>query len=351
MSHKIAAALLTFLVFWSFSLLSLPKAQANVLFEGWFEVYKGSKKIGFVVERYDFADGKFKATYYLKTNADGNNVTESVKAFAKSDLSPLSYAYTTKVGDSVKIIDAKFKGETENLEIFDGKKKTKTTKKIKKGTFLSQFLMYLILQQPGGLSVGKDYSYYAIAEEDGDTYKGDAFIKSKEPVKGKDAFKILNEFKGEKFFSWATDKGEPLLTRSPENNIEVRFADSREEATKGMLVKLNDIQLLFGTVPGEKGGLSAKPEDDSNMKAGGDKKLPVKSNSAPKGTSPTDSQPGSQSDSNSLPNPGQGVEIKGVKPPPSSSDAATPEKVYKNVDGNDVKTPVEKMPQQPPPGN
>ena len=49
------------------ALLTGPQSFANTLFEGWFEVFIGEKKVGFLVERYEFADNKFKATKYLKT--------------------------------------------------------------------------------------------------------------------------------------------------------------------------------------------------------------------------------------------------------------------------------------------
>ncbi|MCC6276842.1 MAG: hypothetical protein IT289_02875 [Oligoflexia bacterium] len=226
-------------------------ASGKVLFEGWFDVYLGAKKVGYSVQRYEFGDGKFKAVTYLKTNAEGGNITESLKAFSAPDLKPISYSYTSKAGDAVKLVDATFKGESMTLKINDGKAEKKEAKKIKKGTFLSTFLLYLMMSQENGLSVGKNYAYYAIAEEDGTTQNGKALVSGKEKVKGKEALKVLNEFKGDRFFSFVTPTGEFLLTRNPTNNIEMRRADSQEAATKDFTVDKSSLKLLFGTLPGD----------------------------------------------------------------------------------------------------
>ena len=62
----------------------------------------------------------------------------------------------------------------------------KETKKIKKGTFLSTFLLYLIMQdKSGGLKLDNSYLYNAIAEEEGVAYTGQALVSSREKIKGK----------------------------------------------------------------------------------------------------------------------------------------------------------------------
>ncbi len=241
--NKIAAALL--LIF------ATSLVQANVLNEGWYEIYQGSKKIGFLVERYEFTSNKFKAVTYMKIVSGGVTSTESLKAFAGNDLKPLNYAYTLKDGDTIKVIDATFTDMKMNLKVNDGSKEIKETKLIKKGTFLSTFLIYMILSQKDGLSKGKDYSYNAIAEEDGKAYTGNAKVTSLEKVQGKDAYKILNKFKDSSFFSWLTPKGEFLLTRDPDKNIEARVSDGMKIAVGDMGVNLADLKLLFGTLPGD----------------------------------------------------------------------------------------------------
>lgn len=254
MKNLIAKFLITAILLFSMT------ASANVLFEGWFEVFVGAKKVGFLVERYEFTNNKFKAVTYLKTNSDGNDVTESLKAFSGADLKPLNYSYTSKAGKEVKVIDATFTGEKMNLKIHNGKNETKKTKLIKKGTFLSTFLLYMILNQKEGLSEGKSYTYSAIAEEDGTAYMGTANITKLEKVKGKEAYKILNKFKDQSFFSWVTPKGEFLIVRNPDSNIDVRFAETQEQATEGMNPNLKDLKLLFGKLPGEDG----KPKEPSS---------------------------------------------------------------------------------------
>jgi hypothetical protein len=276
-------------------------AAPTILFEGWFSILLGTKKIGYSVERYEFKDNKFYATTYLKTNAEGSNVTESLKAVSAPDLTPISYQYTSKVGDDIKVIDASFKADTMTLNTDDGKKKSKETKRFKKGTFLSCMLMYLILSQKSGLKVGNDFKYNAIAEEEGTAYTGSVLVKNEEPVKGRASFRLLNEFKGEKYLSWVTAKGETLLTRQPDKNIDVRFADSKDDATENFSVNNKDLEILFGKIPGDAGKETPK---------GAPKKTPKKTApTAPPAASAAPAAPPSQ----------EPVEIKGVPPPPPTS--------------------------------
>jgi hypothetical protein len=266
-------------------------AAPSLLFEGWFQVLLGSKKIGYLVERYEFKDGKFNVITYLKTNADGSNVTESLKGVSGGDLTPISYQYTSKVGDKIKLIDATVKGDTMTLNIVDGDKKTQTTKRFKKGTFLSSMLIYLVLSQKNGLKVGNDFKYNAIAEEEGTAYTGSVLIKNQEPVRGKPATRLINEFKGEKFLTWVTPRGETLLVRQPDNNIDVRFAESKADATEGIPVNNKDLELLFGKIPGD--SAPAKPTKTSRK---AEKEAASSASPAPAATQPS-------------------VEIKGVTPP------------------------------------
>ncbi|MDZ4678221.1 MAG: hypothetical protein SGI74_12020 [Oligoflexia bacterium] len=296
-----------FIIFLSF--LFSFNANANTLFEGWFEVYLGAKKIGYMTERFEFADKKFKATTYLKTNAEGGSITESLKAFAGPDLTPLNYSYTSKSGEEIKIIDATFKGELMTLKINDGKSDKKETKRIKKGTFLSSFLLYLIFQN-GGLSVGKNFTYSAIAEEDGSAHIGKAAITSKEKIKDKETYKILNSFKGDKYFTWATAKGEIVLSRAPEKNIDVRFVASQAEATKGFMVNNTDLKLLFGKIPGETS--TEIPTEETTLETqAADKKKRL-----------TPTEPSGPAGKKAGVPAGEGLMIKGV--PPTSAPLTTP---------------------------
>jgi hypothetical protein len=310
-----------------FIFLAGTLASANTLFEGWFEIYRGTKKVGFLVERFEFVNNQFRVTKYLKTNAEGANITESLKAYSAPDLGPIKYAYTNKTGDDVKIIDANFKGDMMTLETFDGKTKSKQSKRFKKGTFLSEFLIYLILSQKDGLQVGKSYTYSAIAEEDGTVATGNSLVKDEETIKGKKVYRILNDFKGQKYFSWYTAKGEPVLNRSPEANMEVRLADSQAQATEGLVAKLNDLKLLFGSLPGESAAVSdapvqvkddvkgVKPDDADTTVEDADKASDKKLEDKKKKLFEKHSVKPSKSAG--VPG-GQGIEIKGAKPPTSN---------------------------------
>jgi len=291
--------LVIFSVLWAQTSMA---ATPSLLFEGWFQVLLGSKKIGYLVERYEFKDGKFLVTTYLKTNADGNNVTESLKGVSGGDLTPISYQYTSKVGDKIKLIDATVKGDTMTLTILDGSKKTQTTKRFKKGTFLSSMLIYLVLSQKNGLKVGNDFKYNAIAEEEGTAYTGSILVKNQEPVRGKPATRLINEFKGDKYITWVTARGETLLTRQPDRNVDVRFAETKAEATEGLTVNNKDLELLFGKIPGDAATPAATPSKKSTP---GKKATPA--------AEPDDSTTASPS---AAPNATQApVEIKGVPPP------------------------------------
>jgi len=304
--------------------------KSTVLHEGWYTVTLAGQKVGYFTEKYEFTpEGKFKATTYLKTNAIGGNLTQSLKAFSKSDLTPLNYAYTSKIENDIKVIDATFKSDTMNLRIIENGKESKRSAKIKKGTFLSTFLLYLILQQKNGLSIGKDYAYSGIAEEDGTISTGSAYIKSLDKVDGQESFKILNEFKGQKFFSWVTPRGTILMTRMPAESLEVKIAANKADATKNMMVNERELSLLFGSSSNEPGAAAdkaaeKKAEEGMNLKAGAakpeasaspavteqpDKK--ISDDKKKKLFKPGKPQKGMKGDSVPA---GQGVEIKGVKP-------------------------------------
>jgi uncharacterized protein Veg len=259
-------------------ILNSSYVLGSTLHEGWYEVFLDGKKIGFMAERFEFTSDKFKAVTYMKIKNAGVTSIESLKAFSKNDLSPLNYAYTLKDGDTVKTIDATFTGSKMNLKINDGKKTKKETKVLKKGTFLSTFLLYMIMSKKDGLTTGKDYSYFAVAEEEGKAYAGNAKVTSLDKVKGKEAYKVLNKFKGDSFFSWVTSKGEFLLTRNPDKNLELRIADNMKTATENLGANLEDLKLLFGKLPGESGGeadgkadekAAGKPENKAESKSEG----------------------------------------------------------------------------------
>jgi len=226
-------------------------AQADVWFEGYSRVLSGGVQVGFIINKYEF-DAKKKqitSTYLFKTNELGGNITESLKAVAKDDFTPVSYEFTTLAAGVPKLIDAKFTKGKMTGTIKEGSKITKINRDMPKGAFLSTFLVYVMLKGPKGLAPDVKYDYQAIAEEDGTFVKGTAFVKSQEELSGIKVFKILNEFKGVKFIAYSTEKGEVLSTKSPVQSIATELVPQSTMATNGQAVPTSLMQALFGEVP------------------------------------------------------------------------------------------------------
>lgn len=258
--------------------LSATSSSAEVMFEGYSIIRSGNKAIGYTIQRYELDAKKklFTSTSFLKTNADGGNLTESIKAVANDKFQPVSYQYVNKIGDKVKMIDTKFANDKMTGTVTDGKSPMPIKIDVKKGTFLSTFLIYLMLQN--GLKVDKKFVYSAIAEEDGAVYTGEALVKSEEDYKGQKAFKVVNTFKGTEFVSFVTPKGEVLGTSSPLQNLATELMGNPNEATKGFQVPADTLKILYGAVPTGKvnvlasklnvlqGGASesASPEDETS---------------------------------------------------------------------------------------
>lgn len=261
-------------------LVAAGNVQADTLFEGWYRVLSAGQHVGYVVQRYE-VDPKtriFTSTYFLKTNAFGNEVTEAVRAKAAENLTPISYQYTSKVGKKTKVIDAVFEGgmpakkptktkskidkTPDGLRIVatvsDDGKVQKIDKVFPKGTFLSTFLVYLMLQNKEGIKVGNNYEYHAIAEEDGEAYNGKAFIKETAKQNGVEVFKILNTFKNIQFINHATAKGEVTYTKTPVLHLVSELATSADDARKSITLEEKSIRTLFGAVPGN-GTLASSP--------------------------------------------------------------------------------------------
>lgn len=238
------------LLFIGIFLLALSRAvSAEVMFEGYSIVRVGSKAVGYAIQRYEF-DGKkkkFIATSFLKTNEDGGNITESLKAEANDKFQPLSFQYVTKTGGGAKMIDSKFVKDNMVATVTNGQTKNTLKIPVKKGVFLSTFLGYLMLQN--GYKVDKKFTYSAIAEEDGQAYTGEAAIEAEAEVKGHKVFKIKNTFKGSEFISQVTPKGEILATNSSLQGVSTELVASASEATKGFTVPSDTLKILFGTVP------------------------------------------------------------------------------------------------------
>lgn len=241
--------------------------QADAIFEGYYKVISGGVSVGYVIQRYEYNAKKkqFKAISLLKTNTLGGNITESLVAKATNSFTPISYQYTGKTGDKLSTIDATFNKNVMKAVVSDGKIANTVTKKLPKGTFLSTFLAYLMLNK--GYAVGKKFDYSAISEEDGEPYNGQAMVHSEVVAKGQKGFKILNKFKGVRFVAYINRKAEVIKTKSPLQQISTELVATPAEATKGHTVPHKIIRKLFGHIPlGQVNTLSNGGKKDSKKK-------------------------------------------------------------------------------------
>ena len=232
----------------------------EVMFEGYYRIELENKPIGYSILRFAFdsTTNTFEATSFLRAKFGGKMVQESLKAKATDKFQPVAYQYTSEVGNDVKMIDATFKGDEMKLKINDAKKLRNETYKIPKGTFLSSFLPYLLLQQK--LELNEAFKYSAVAEEDGNSFWGKAWLQKKESKPGFEVFTIVNKFRGEEFLSEMaivrdaknTEKnvrGEVFATSSPPKNISIRLVSTPAQATEGQMVPNKTLLTLFGGVP------------------------------------------------------------------------------------------------------
>ncbi|MNJ91195.1 hypothetical protein D3C87_88420 [compost metagenome] len=247
-------------------------AHADTLFEGYSKIVSGDKHIGYIITRYEFDNKKkqFISTYFLKTTGGGADITESLKAYADPELAPISYEYTTVVGKDTKTIDAKFKNGNMSAVIKSGKQVNRIEKKIPKGTFLSTFLVYLMLKSKEGLKSETKYEYQAIAEEEASIQKGQALVGKEEKFNGYKAFKILNTFKDTKFLSYVNERGEVLGTNAMGQGISTELVANPNDATAGIPVSTTLLKAIFGSVPA---GLTNIVSEDSKAKS--DVKVPA----------------------------------------------------------------------------
>lgn len=311
-THFIHRILLVATVLWSGS------SSAGVLFEGYSKVMLDNTHVGYVVQRYEFDPAKkeFSASYFLKTNEVGGNITESLKARATASFKPISYQFTELIGDKHRTIDAQFKGDTMTAKINENGQPKTLQKKLPQGAFLSSFLAYVMLQGKEGIKTGAKYTYNAVAEEDGGIYSGEAYVKGEETISGLNAFKVLNTFKGVQFVSYSTFKGEIIATRSPVQKLSTELVSSIREATGSLSLNTNTLSQIFGALPkglenpvARRSGAADTPAA-VDTKAQEQKKKTLETPPAPsEGSSKKEGVPG-----------GQGIIIKGspTQPDPTS---------------------------------
>ena len=237
-----------------------PRANASILFEGYSKVLLSGAHVGFVIERYEFDENKkeFVTAYILKTTTASGSVMESLRARSSAALQPISYNYTSLAGKEATSIDATFKGEEMTMVSRTGNAVKTSKKKIKKGVFLSRFLVYLMLQSKEGIKTGAKYAYEAIAEEDGGVYPGEAFVQGREDVGGESTFKLLSKFKGTQFVGLVTPKGEVLANRSPSLGLASELVADPKDALGGQSISPSTLKMVFGGTPEGKENVIAR---------------------------------------------------------------------------------------------
>ncbi|WP_413289342.1 hypothetical protein [Bdellovibrio sp. HCB337] len=248
------------LMFVALFVFSFSRAQAEVLFEGYSKILSNGAPIGYTISKYEFdaKSKKFISTYFLKTAGQGMEITESLKAYANEELGPISYAYTSIVGKETKTIDAKFTGLKMNATVKAGGKTQTIRKDLPKGTFLSTFLVYLMLKSKDGLKTDANYDYQAIAEEDAEVYKGQASVGKEEAFLGLKAFKVQNKFKDVRFVSFVNERGEALGTSSASQGVSTELVADPSQATNGFPTSATILKSLFGEVPAGKTNMLTK---------------------------------------------------------------------------------------------
>lgn len=255
MKHTLASWL------WSFVLMStlmphLAAAKTKTLFEGYYKVLSSNQHVGYYIQRYELDEQKkqFISTYFLRTNAKGGNISESLKAYANQSLKPIKYQYTSLQGKEAKTIDANMRTNQRGQKVLqvktnDNGKLLVTEKSLDKGTFFSTFLIYLLLQGKKGITPGVKYQFQAVAEEDAKAYHGEVFIQSEEKKMGLDTYKTLYTFKKTQFVNFINSAGESILSISPALGVEGRLVKNPDEATANMPMNKKTIELLFGSMP------------------------------------------------------------------------------------------------------
>lgn len=270
-------------------------AARDVLFEGYHKVLSGKQHVGYTVSRYEYDQiaKKFYATIFVKFGALAGNAMESIKAVSDQNMSPLNYEYTTLVIDSgkqsTKKITATFKpfkltkkeqskiqktlksGETVPKEMLkmtatvdENGKITKVIDDLPRGTFLSYFLVYLMLKSKTGIQTDSKYDYQAIAEEKPKLVDGVAIVRNEEEHLGVKTYVVENKFSDQKFISYVTDKGHVIGVVNPSQSIETQLVAKPSEAIGEFTVPSLIMKNLFGEVPlGVTNIISAKLKEEA----------------------------------------------------------------------------------------
>jgi hypothetical protein len=237
-------------------ILFASPAFADIIFESWHKIEAANVHVGYTVIRYEYLPAKkqFQYTSFLKTNEAGGSVTESLKAFAKEeDFEPISYQYTSIVGNDTKTIDATYKKGTLYATVKDNKTSTQVQNKLSDKPFFSAFLPLKLLKK--GMKVGDAWKYKAIAEESAKEEDGRLEVKEQTKLGTTDAFRVINDFAKYRFNSFVSFKGEIIATKSPITGISTEMVPTSSAAIGNIPFNAGTIKSLFGYIPGPKADL------------------------------------------------------------------------------------------------
>lgn len=230
-------------------------ANAEILFEGYYKVTQFKKHVGFFILRneIDAKAKQFKTTSFLRLGKNGFNMTESLTAVSTTDFTPLSYSYLAADGSKSKTIDMTFKGDTMTGLITENGEKSKVTKKIPKGTFLSSSLYYMMLKSKEGLKTGTKFEFSAVAEELGEVTKGSSTIDKKMVSRGiLQLLRANNSFAGMEYENFITNQGQNISALTPATGIETELMKNSEEAIQDIKVSSGTLEKIFGNIPSGK---------------------------------------------------------------------------------------------------
>ena len=232
-------------------LCSSLQALAKPLVTGWHKILINQKHSGYLVQEYKFDKDKkeFSATNFAHITLPGARIDRSLQAKANHKLEPISFQYTEKTGDKVKLIDASFEGKYMNLTVNQNGNKAQKQVELREGTFLGIFLYILMITNKKGIKEGHNFSYYAIAEDTGEVHVGKADVTEIAKLKGLDVFKVLNKFAGSNTVEHVTPTGQIVNTLDPNNGVATELVQNQTTATGSFPVSQKSLELLFGAKP------------------------------------------------------------------------------------------------------
>ena len=242
-------------------------AQTNNLFEGYYKVMLSNVHSGYAIQSYTFDSKKkqFQCTYYVyvRLSPDGKKfTTESVTTVSNEKFHPLKYNYRAKVGNQSILIRGQVKKNILYATVHRDNKKQKLKTKFPKGGFFSTMLFHLAFQN--GLSVGKNFSYKTLREEDASLLDGTLHVASKNNLKGFSSYKLeynLKATKGEVFIS---EDGQILESHIPAQNVSTYLVAKPEQARKNFPFPEKTLKALFGKLPKGEQNLLAQRKSRSD---------------------------------------------------------------------------------------